>query len=259
VKRYLSPKVALHLVKQPGWEKVTYYPGTQDFFQPGSRKRFLGADRVVLAKGEFFAYKPRFHESTAPVSAIERKLGLAASAEEFYNACHDPASGKFCQAIVHQRTSRGVMGKGTESFTTKPKECGKEAIENGMCATHLKQLERMKAAKEALVRRKGVTSMGSNAGNNPERDAYHDTMKWKAVPGNTFSDRKVHRADDPNYEIHSTKGMLGTSFHTKFKGETFSSQTNMHAAKAAVEMHKAGHWSEKGLRFWNVPPKKSKK
>lgn len=76
VKRYMSPKVAQQLAKSPGWEKVTYYPGTQDFFQPGTRKRFLGADRVILAKGEFFAFKPRFHESTTPVSVIERKLGL---------------------------------------------------------------------------------------------------------------------------------------------------------------------------------------
>lgn len=79
VKRYLSPQVALRLVKQKGWQKVTYYPGTQDFFHPTSRKRFVGAERVVLAKGEFFAYKPTFHESTTPVSPIERKLGLAAS------------------------------------------------------------------------------------------------------------------------------------------------------------------------------------
>ena len=76
VQRYMSPHVAIALAKQPGWEKVTYYPGTQDFFQPGSRKRFLGADRVILAKGEFFAYKPRFHDSTAPVSAIEKRLGV---------------------------------------------------------------------------------------------------------------------------------------------------------------------------------------
>ena len=76
VKRYMSPAVAQRLVKQPGWEKVTYYPGSQDFFQPGSRKRFVGADKVVLAKGEFFAYKPQYHETTAPVSPIERRLGL---------------------------------------------------------------------------------------------------------------------------------------------------------------------------------------
>lgn len=76
VHRYLSPSVATRLAKQPGWEKVTYYPGTQDFFQPGTRKRFVQADRVILAKGEFFAYKPKWHESTAPVSAIERKMGL---------------------------------------------------------------------------------------------------------------------------------------------------------------------------------------
>lgn len=76
IKRYMSPDVASALAKQPGWEKVTYYPGTQDFFQPGSRKRFMGADRVILAKGQFFAYKPRYHATTAPVSKIEQKLGL---------------------------------------------------------------------------------------------------------------------------------------------------------------------------------------
>lgn len=75
VKRYMSPQVAQALAKQPGWEKVTYYPGTQDFFQPGTRRRFVGADRVILAKGEFFAYKPTYHETTTPISAIERKLG----------------------------------------------------------------------------------------------------------------------------------------------------------------------------------------
>lgn len=72
----MSPKVAQQLVKQKGWEKVTYYPGTQDFFQPGSRRRFVGADRVVLAKGEFFAHNPTWHKTTTPVSQIERKLGL---------------------------------------------------------------------------------------------------------------------------------------------------------------------------------------
>lgn len=76
VHRYMSPGVAQRLAKRPGWEKVTYYPGTQDFFQPGTRRRFVGASRVILAKGEFFAYKPTWHETTTPVSQIERKLGL---------------------------------------------------------------------------------------------------------------------------------------------------------------------------------------
>lgn len=77
VRRYMSPSVATALAKQPGWEKVTYYPGAQDFFQPGTRKRFVGADRVILAKGEFFAYKPTFHNTTTPISPIEKRLGFA--------------------------------------------------------------------------------------------------------------------------------------------------------------------------------------
>lgn len=76
VHRYMSPSVATSLAKQKGWEKVTYYPGTQDFFQPGTRRRFVSADRVILAKGEFFAFKPTFHDKTAPVSKIEKRLGL---------------------------------------------------------------------------------------------------------------------------------------------------------------------------------------
>lgn len=99
-----------------------------------------------------------------------------------------------------------------------------------------------------------------NRGNDITKDVYHDTMKWKSKPGYQFSDHKVHVASDPNYEIHMRKGILGTSYGAHFKGERFTSQSSMHVAKAAVEIHKAGHWKMPGgLKFWNVPPKPVRK
>lgn len=90
VERYVSPAVGAAMVKRPGWEKVTYYPGTQDFFRPSDRARWTGADKVVLVKGEFFAKNARFDSSSpTPVSPIEKRMGLAASAHEF--ACHSKA------------------------------------------------------------------------------------------------------------------------------------------------------------------------
>jgi hypothetical protein len=76
VKAYLTPEQGQRLVSQPGWEKVTYYPGTQDFFRPADRARWTGAKEVVLVKGEFFAKNPTFNTKAppAPVSPIERKI-----------------------------------------------------------------------------------------------------------------------------------------------------------------------------------------
>lgn len=60
----------------------------------------------------------------------------ASGIEEFMNKCHDPKDGKFCTSVVHTKVSRGVMKKGTESYTTKPGVCGKPTDGGEMCGLH---------------------------------------------------------------------------------------------------------------------------
>jgi hypothetical protein len=75
VKEYRNPdQLETEVRADPSWKKVTYYPGSQDFFDPVSRKRFVGSDQVALVKGEFFAKNPRYVDKTAPVSPIEQKI-----------------------------------------------------------------------------------------------------------------------------------------------------------------------------------------
>lgn len=78
VEAYVNPgKLAQMVQSDPSWKKVTYYPGSQDFFDPGTRQRFVGSDKVALVKGEFFAKNPKYVEQTAPVSPIELKVQQA--------------------------------------------------------------------------------------------------------------------------------------------------------------------------------------
>lgn len=80
VQRYLTPEQAARAVSQPGWEVVTYYPGTQDFFLPATRQRVVGGDRAILHKGKFHMLNPQVVDGTpAPQSAIERGKSLAAA------------------------------------------------------------------------------------------------------------------------------------------------------------------------------------
>ena len=41
-----------------------------------------------------------------------------------------------CTSIIHVRRSLGIMGKGTESFTTEATVCGKPSIDGGLCKAH---------------------------------------------------------------------------------------------------------------------------
>lgn len=94
VESYVNPAKLRQMVDtDPSWKKVTYYPGTQDFFDPGTRQRFVGSDKVALVNGEFFAKNPKYVAETAPISPIELKVqqvkrgALNASSAEF--ACYD--------------------------------------------------------------------------------------------------------------------------------------------------------------------------
>lgn len=96
VEQYVTPAQGARMIKEPGWEKVTYYPGTQDFFRPSDRARWTGAEQVVLVKGEFFAKNAKFvTDNPAPVSPIEKKMGLTASVLDWTDtidfACHSKA------------------------------------------------------------------------------------------------------------------------------------------------------------------------
>lgn len=71
---YVNPERLAREVQRGGWQKVTYYPGSEDFFHPTTRQRFVGSDRVALVNGEFFAKNPKFIDQTAPVSPIERRM-----------------------------------------------------------------------------------------------------------------------------------------------------------------------------------------
>lgn len=48
--------------------------------------------------------------------------------------------------MVHTKVSKGVMGKGRESYGTKPQFCTGKAQERGLCGKHLKEQEKMQAA-----------------------------------------------------------------------------------------------------------------
>lgn len=75
VEEYVNPEKLSAMVRSdPSWKKVTYYPGTQDFFDPGTRRRFVGSDKVALVNGEFFAKNPKFIARKTPVSPIEKRI-----------------------------------------------------------------------------------------------------------------------------------------------------------------------------------------
>lgn len=71
VSEYLSPAQASAAIKGPGWKRITYYPGTQDFFEPETRHRFTGAKEIVLSDGKFYAHNPTLVASPAPKSKLE--------------------------------------------------------------------------------------------------------------------------------------------------------------------------------------------
>jgi hypothetical protein len=73
VSRYLTPAEAASVVKEAGWERITYYPGTQDFFVPGSRIRVVGGDRAILSNGKFYMLNPQTVPGAppAPTSSLE--------------------------------------------------------------------------------------------------------------------------------------------------------------------------------------------
>ena len=81
VQRYLAPSEAAQVVSEPGWQKVSYYPGTQDFFLPGTRERVVGGDRAILHQGQFHMLNPQTvaGATPAPVSAIERRASVVAA------------------------------------------------------------------------------------------------------------------------------------------------------------------------------------
>jgi hypothetical protein len=157
VQEYVNPEKLSAMVKNsPEWVKITYYPGSQDFFNPKTRDRFVGSDQVALVNGEFFAKNPQYVSGPVPVSPIERKVmeaikqktGVTASAVWYEFACNDKACapppvgvggscGKGgCQAIVHRKVSKGIMGKGTESYKTKPGFCSAKDAGKGLCSRH---------------------------------------------------------------------------------------------------------------------------
>jgi hypothetical protein len=74
VVEYRNPDRLAREVQSGGWQKVTYYPGTQDFFDPTTRRRFVGSDQVALVNGEFFAKGAKFIDETAPLSPIEQRM-----------------------------------------------------------------------------------------------------------------------------------------------------------------------------------------
>lgn len=82
VQEYVNPEKLAKMVKDnPEWQKVTYYPGSQDFFHPKTRDRFVGSDQVALVNGEFFAKNPQFVTGNpTPVSPIEKKVQEAIAA-----------------------------------------------------------------------------------------------------------------------------------------------------------------------------------
>ena len=75
VARWLTADEAATVVSGDGWEEVTYYPGTQDFFLPGSRERVVGGDRAILSMGKFYMLNPQTVKGApkAPRSQLEDK------------------------------------------------------------------------------------------------------------------------------------------------------------------------------------------
>ncbi len=80
VNEYMEPEQAKALVSQPGWQQITYFPGALDFFDPATRRRFMGGDQAVGVEGKFFVLNPVFHTSTTPITKIERKRAMTSSA-----------------------------------------------------------------------------------------------------------------------------------------------------------------------------------
>jgi hypothetical protein len=125
VRRYLAPAEAAQAVSEPGWQKVSYYPGTQDFFLPGGRERVVGGDRAVLHQGQFHMLNPQTVAGAdpAPVSAIERRMTVTAS---LLAACHSAAcapppagaGGSISQGVVSG--AKGVARQGNVPGTTMP-------------------------------------------------------------------------------------------------------------------------------------------
>lgn len=79
------------------------------------------------------------------------------------NNCHDPKNGKFCEAMASQKYSRGVMGKGKESYGFRPKLCGKSVGPGAdYCAIHEKQFTKMQIEnarrRHAATLKKGLTA-----------------------------------------------------------------------------------------------------
>lgn len=51
-----------------------------------------------------------------------------------------------CQTIVHRRHSVGIMGKGTESYTSAPGWCSRNAVEGDtVCKIHRQEADRIAA------------------------------------------------------------------------------------------------------------------
>jgi hypothetical protein len=73
---YLSPDEAAAIVAGDGWVEVTYYPGTQDFFLPGSRVRVIGAERAIASQGRMYVKGPLTvpEAGETPLSAIEKRM-----------------------------------------------------------------------------------------------------------------------------------------------------------------------------------------
>lgn len=117
VQEYVNPEKLAAMVKNsPEWHKVTYYPGSQDFFDPKTRDRFVGSDQVALVNGEFFAKNPQYVPGPVPVSPIEAKVmaaikqksGMTASAIWYEFACRERAC---APPPVGTGGSRGRGGK----------------------------------------------------------------------------------------------------------------------------------------------------
>jgi hypothetical protein len=75
VKEYGNPeKLMRRIESEPGWEEVSYYPGTQDFFRRSDRHRWAGSDEVAMVNGKMFARGSKWIAKPAPVSRIEKEM-----------------------------------------------------------------------------------------------------------------------------------------------------------------------------------------
>lgn len=72
---YLSPDEAAAAVKGDDFVEVTYYPGTQDFFLPGSRERVIGGERAIATQGRMYVKNPVTAPDLGPtpLSALEKR------------------------------------------------------------------------------------------------------------------------------------------------------------------------------------------